>query len=151
MSGQASRPLSRVAPVAPAQFYKTYQVSVPKATHTRPATCEEVGCEPFLNGWVVRLSLAGQPGLVHTVQTQGRPYRKVIDGDAVTFIFESGTPCFKAREHRIQSKPELYVVRGGDWRGNPRGTAPRIHQRPSDWVEDFALHQNKIADKLKEG
>jgi hypothetical protein len=41
-------------------------------------------------------------------------------------------------------RPELYVVRGGDWRGNPRGEVRR-HSGPDSWVNDFAEHQDRIA------
>jgi hypothetical protein len=136
--------------MGPAQAYKTYQVLVPPTTHTRPATCEEVDCDPYRKGWSTTLSLEGQAGMIHTVRTSGRPFTEATDGTSVTFVFEPGTKCFKSGQHRIQVKPELYVVRGGDHRGNPTGHR-RQHTRPQDWVEDFATHQLTLADKLKEG
>jgi hypothetical protein len=45
----------------------------------------------------------------------------------------------------------LYVVRDGDHRGNPRGTRDRLHQNPGNWVDDFATHQQAIADEIKKG
>ena len=66
------------------------------------------------------------------------------------FTFEAGQTCFV--EHRVPLEREpLYVVRDGDWRGNPRGTAPRIHTRPDDWVDDFAEHQQRLADRFEQG
>jgi hypothetical protein len=144
------RELNRVAPVGPTQAYKTYSIIVPKATHTRPATCEEVDCPNYLNGWKTILSLSTQAGLIHTVKNSGRGHTELVDGDLVTFTFAPGQTCFQVSKHRIQVQQELYVVRGGDHRGNPTGMK-RIHQKPLDWVEDFALHTNKISDELRKG
>jgi hypothetical protein len=44
----------------------------------------------------------------------------------------------------------MYLVRGGDLRGNPTG-ASRIHTRAEDWLEDLHEHTDKISDALKEG
>lgn len=142
------RPLSRIQPVGPVQAYKTYQVATPR-THTRPASCEEVGCEPFLKGWTTKLHRMEQADLVWTVRSSGRPFTEAHDGPHVLFVFEPGTPCFKARTHRVQVKPEIYVVRGGDWRGQvgPK----RTHTRPEHWVEDFALHQDRIIREIQKG
>ena len=35
----------------PAQNYKTWEVIYPHASHYRPATCAEVDCSHYLNGW----------------------------------------------------------------------------------------------------
>jgi hypothetical protein len=143
------RPLSRIQPVGPVQAYKTYQVSTPRS-HTRPASCAEVGCEPYAKGWTTVLHVVDQAQLVHTVRTSGRPFREATDGTQVTFVFEPGTRCFRAAEHRVQVRPEIYVVRDGDWRGNPTGRS-RQHDRPEHWVEDFALHQDRIITDLRKG
>jgi len=143
------RPVSRVQPVGPVQAYKTYQVATP-ASHTRPATCAEVDCEPYLKGWTTVLDVVGQAALVHTVRTSGRPYKQATDGQRVTFVFEPGTPCFKTAQHRVQVRPEIYVVRDGDWRGNPTGRR-RQHAKPEHWVEDFAEHQDRLITSLRKG
>ena len=68
------------------------------------------------------------------------------------FRFEAGQRCFRADEHRARlERPEIYLVRDGDWRGNPRGTEPRRHASAADWVDDFANHQETLANRLKEG
>jgi hypothetical protein len=48
-------------------------------------------------------------------------------------------------------KPPLFLVRDGDWRGNPRRTRARQHLNPGNWVEDFATHQQAIADEIEKG
>jgi hypothetical protein len=51
----------------------------------------------------------------------------------------------------LVGRPELFIVRGGDYRGNPLGTPTRVHARPEDWVEDFSTHTQAIADRLEKG
>ena len=144
-----TRPLSRVAPVGPVQAYRTYQVATPRS-HTRPASCEEVGCEAYAKGWTTKLHRMEQAELVHTVRSSGRPFTEAHDGPHVLFVFEPGTRCFRAGQHRVQVRPEIYVVRDGDWRGNPTGRR-RQHDKPEHWVEDFALHQDRIITDLRKG
>lgn len=147
-----ARPLNRMQPVGPPEAYKTYQVVAPKSTHTRPATCEEVGCEPFLKGWTTRLDRAAQAGMIDTLKRSGRPIQhQWTDGPVQVFLFAPGTPCFKSSQHRAPlHRPPLHVVRDGDWRGNPRDTAPIIRSR-ADWLDDFANHQAGIASAVEKG
>jgi hypothetical protein len=66
-------------------------------------------------------------------------------------VFEAGQPCFPPASTAPLARPELYVVRDGDRRGNPRGTKARLHQRPELWQEDFAEHQQTLADAQQRG
>jgi hypothetical protein len=62
---------------------------------------------------------------------------QVAEGET-WLVFEPGQPCFAAARHTVPNgRPELYVVRGGDWRGNPRRDVRR-HARPDDWIDDMA-------------
>lgn len=143
------RPLMRPDPILPVQGMETYEIISPIQTHTRPATCEEVGCEPFLNGWMTTLSRAKQSVLIRVVRASGRPFTEATDGDTVTFVFEPGTPCFKAAEHRLPlDRPALFLKRGGDWRAR---TYEPIRMRSVDWVDDFANHQESIVDRQRRG
>ena len=66
------------------------------------------------------------------------------------FVFEAGQTCFDAGRHQTRlERPELYIVRGGDWRGHTGNE--RKHTRPEHWVEDFAEHQQQLADRIKKG
>lgn len=142
----------RVEPAMPAEAYKTYAVMSPVSTHMRQATCEEVGCDHYRNGWRVHVE-ALTPDLKLAAATSGRRYREERIAEGQTYmVFEAGQPCFKASTHRAPlGRPPLYLVRDGDHRGNPRGTKARLHQRPADWVEDFAEHQQALADEIKKG
>lgn len=149
------RRLNRMAPILPTQAVKTYQIASPAATHWRQATCLEVDCAAHKNGWktVVDLSTQlGQKQAYYITKQSGRSFCAERAGESlVSFTFEPGQPCFGADKHRVRiGRPELYVVRGGDWRGNPRKER-RVHTKPEDWVDDFANHQSKLADRLARG
>ena len=40
-----------IGPILPPHLRRTYALRFPKATHFRPATCEEAGCAMHQNGW----------------------------------------------------------------------------------------------------
>lgn len=144
--------MGRIQPLMPAAAYKTYSVVAPLGSHFRPATCAEVNCLHYVNGWRVRIE-ALTPDLLHAARNSGRTYTEQQIAEGETYlVFPPGQPCFRARDHRTRiDRPELYVVRDGDHRGNPRGTKARLHQRAADWQEDFAEHQQKLADEIKKG
>jgi hypothetical protein len=149
------RTLNRIAPALPVGAMKTYEIRSPRATHWRKATCAEVACPPYLNGWRTILDETTELGqrLAHTVRkVAGRAYTEHHAAPNLTiFTFEAGQRCFAADSHQLPTgRPELYVVRGGDWRGNPRGDV-RKHARAADWVDDFATHQQQLADRLAQG
>ena len=65
------------------------------------------------------------------------------------FDFPPGQECFD--EHRVRvERPEIFVVRDGDFRGNPTRER-RVHDSPDHWVEDFAEHQDQIAIQVDRG
>jgi hypothetical protein len=134
------------------ESYKTYTIHAPLSTHFRRATCEEIGCPNYLKGWQTRIE--GLPAeLLHAVRNSGRKYTELRVTEGETWlVFEAGQSCFQTTKHRTRiDEPELYIVRDGDHRGNPRGTKDRLHQRPADWRDDFAEHQQGLADAYQEG
>jgi hypothetical protein len=145
--------MSVIEPRMGPESYKTYAIHSPLATHWRPASCEEVGCIDFLKGWRTRVEGLA-PEVLHAVRHQsGRKFTElpVVEGET-WLVFEAGQPCWRASLHRLPTgRPELYVVRDGDRRGNPRGTKDRVHLRPELWQEDFAEHQQGLADAIQEG
>lgn len=173
--------INRAQPVGPAAAYKTYQVTAPLSTHFRPATCAEVDCAAWRHGWrtvvdertdlgmaqaayiraeCVSASLPASPaGRARRRYTEHRDEHHLMDGTGLTagsvtglttFEFAAGQPCFAKHEVPLE-RPELYIVRGGDWRGNPRGTPARRHTTAEDWVEDFAEHQDRLRTALERG
>lgn len=145
-------PLNRPTPKMDPQYYKTYAVVSPLTTHWRPATCAETNCPHYLNGWGVRIENL-TPELRHAATTSGRKYRlEIVSATESWLVFEAGQPCFRASQHRVQlGRPPLFLVRDGDHRGNPRRTKTRQHLNPQTWVDDFAEHQQKLADEIEKG
>ncbi|NUS54142.1 MAG: hypothetical protein HOV66_04670 [Streptomycetaceae bacterium] len=141
----------RLEPNMPAHAYQTFQIASPIETHWRPATCEEYGCEQYASGWRVRVEGLSAADL-HAIRTSGRRCRQVDVAEGETwFVFEPGQACFQAPTHKVPlGRPELFVVRGGDVRGNPTGDSYQ-HSSAESWVDDFATHQDKIARVVEKG
>ncbi len=142
----------RINPMMPPEAYKTYSMVSPLGSHFRPGTCAEADCPHYLNGWQVRVESL-TPDLLHAAKTSGRRYseQRIAEGETY-LVFEAGQPCFRSSQHRVRiDRPPLYLVQDGDFRGNPRGTKARMHVRPEHWVEDFAEHQQALADEIKKG
>jgi hypothetical protein len=144
--------MAAIEPLMGPESYKSYVLAQPLATHWRKAACEEIGCNHFLNGWQVRVEGLSEEQL-HAARNSGRRYQELPIAEGETWLyFAAGQPCFQASQHRAPiGRPPLYVVRDGDRRGNPRGTKPRQHLRPDLWVEDFAEHQQTLADAQQRG
>lgn len=140
---------SRPAPRMPAQAYKSYVIRSPKDTTVRTA-CEDAGCLAWRHGWesaVDESTGLGRAQAAYIREKSGRTFREQRSAAGLTvFRFDSGQRCFT--DHR--TRPEQYLVRGGDWRGNPRGER-RTHKRPGDWVEDSAEHLSRLAEAVKHG
>jgi hypothetical protein len=144
--------VNRILPNLPVGSYKTYQLSAPRGTHWRPSTCDEADCEFYVNGWSTAIDESTElgKGQAYYIRNQsGRRFTEDRHGSLTTFRFEAGQTCFAEHEARLD-RPELYIVRGGDWRGNPTGEV-RQHTRASDWVDDFADHQQTLADRINQG
>lgn len=126
---------------------QTYQVSSPPATHWRPASCAEVGCVNHAEGWVIDCD---------TATLLGRRQREYLDSDRhgryatstltesgmVRFMFPPGQQCFE--EHRVQVRPELYLVRAGG--AGKAGDLIRRHTTADGWVEDFNETTSRVAE-----
>lgn len=138
-------------PLLPANAKKTYSIMAPKATHFRKASCAEVECQGQEHGWVSLIDERTELGQrqAHYIRKQsGRRFREETENGLTSFTFEPGQTCFTPHEVPL-GKPELYVVRDGDLSVNLGNI--RQHTRPEDWVDDFATHQQKIADAIQEG
>lgn len=145
---------NRIQPAAPASLYKTYAIASPVDTHTRPGTCEEAECLAFQHGWVTRVDTSTELGKQQSEYVEskvhGRVYKQQEDGPIVAYRFLPGQQCF-ASPHRVAlERPAFFIVRDGDHRGNPRGTAP-VSRSVDDWVDDFANHQAALRDLQEKG
>lgn len=147
----------RLPPVLPAEAVKTYRIVAPLRTHWRPATCEEVACEHYLCGWQTILDESTEQGqyLASIIRNDLRRTHIWAEDREPTgltcFTFPPGQSCVRASTHRIRvEREELFLVTGGDWRGNPRGEN-RVHKNMDHWLEDFGEHQDRLADRLEQG
>lgn len=140
---------NRIDPNLPVGAYQTYSISAQRDVAV-VAACEQVGCAAWQYGWESKIDESTQLGQqqAHYIRhVSGRTFREQKTGDGLTvFRFEAHQRCFA--EHR--TNPEIYLVRDGDWRGNPTGRR-RQHTRPADWVEDFGEHQQRIVDQQQKG
>jgi hypothetical protein len=141
----------RIEPQAGPEAYKTYAIKAPRSTHTRAATCAEVQCANNLCGFKVVADTSTNLGAAQAkyIANGDRKYTCTTLGTVVTFIFRAGTKCFA--EHRVTLEREpLFIVKGGDYRGNPRGI-PATSRKADEWVDDFANHQIRLDETIKRG
>jgi hypothetical protein len=141
---------NRIPPKMPVTAYKTYAVRVPRATHTRAATCEEYGCLHRQRGWVTTVDVSTELGrrqAGYIERGSGRKYRRTDEGTILTYTFPAGQNCFA--DHRVQNRPGIYVIKDGDHRGNPTGRKVTLSERA--WVDDFGEHQDKLAAEQERG
>jgi hypothetical protein len=146
--------INRIQPLGPAEAYKTYQIRQPVRTHFRPATCAEVECESYAHGWTTTIDAATPTGVQqarYIVDRSGRAFTQARGmGSLVVFTFAPGQRCFAEHKVPLEREP-FYVVKGGDWRGNPRRVPVTQHARSDDWVDDFATHQDQLAQRIQRG
>jgi hypothetical protein len=143
---------NRLEPQGDPRLYKTYAISSPVSTHTRRAQCSEVECSAHLNGWRTSLDLStdlGKAQARYVREKSGRAYEVIAKSPILILEFRAGQECFA--EHRVPLHREpLYLIKGGDHRGNPAGI-PTVQRTERDWVDDFGDHQLKIKEARERG
>lgn len=142
----------RLTPKMPVTAYKTYALRLPKETHYRKATCQEVECEANLNGWMTTLDLStdlGERQAKYIRLHSGRTFTVTENLPLIRLTFPPGQQCFADHQVPLEREP-FFIVRDGDWRGNPTGRR-RQHTSAQDWIDDFGEHQQKIADAIEQG
>lgn len=143
----------RIQPNLPVESVQTYSIAAPVQTHYRPGSCAEADCPNMQAGWrtvIDETSDLGQRQAHYIRKEAGRRYAETRDeAGLTTFEFPAGQSCFT--QHQISlERPALFLMRGGDWRGNPRGERQKF-DRPDQWVDTFATHQQALADRLERG
>jgi hypothetical protein len=139
---------------------QTYQILQPLATHWRPATCAEVDCPAYLQGWRSVVP-EGSPQAAYIRSDRSRRHREestvgVWDDTTSTwrvrdlraeglvgFWFEAGQTCFAAGDHRVPlDRPQIFRV-APTHAGRVAGDI-RTHDNGAHWVEDFSIHLDHI-------
>lgn len=144
-----TRPLSRIQPALEVHQMKTYAIRTPLETHTRPATCPQVGCLNYERGWTTKVAAgsAEERALLRACSGAEDRYQRAfkrVHGNPgfMIYIFEPGTACFLITTHRVPlERPALYVVEHGDWRAK----LGRRTVGSEEWINDFGEHQDRIA------
>lgn len=146
------RQLFRLEPAAGPEAYKTYGLTAPIKTHTRPGTCGEVECRNYLQGFKIVADISTELGRQQANYIRlhsGRHFTVEENVDLVTFIFPPGQVCFEEHRVSLQREPNFFI-KGGDHRGNPLGL-PTRRLGSTQWRDDFGEHQEGIIDAQKRG
>lgn len=136
-------------PLGPVQAYQTWSIRPhPEDRREAKTLCQRVGCRHWREGWESVIDETTQLGKAQAafIRGSGRTFREQRTAVGLTvFRFEPYQQCFA--EHK--TRPDLYLVRGGDYRGNLGRL--RVHQRPEDWVEHVQQHMGLLLDERDKG
>lgn len=139
----------RFRPQLPPSVMRTFGVRAPLATHHRKATCFEVDCEAYLNGWTTTVdtsTVLGAQQANYIRLKSGRSFTASEVGDLVTFSFPAGQTCFRQHQVMLEREP-IFLRRQGDWRTRD---LPVI-MRGEDWLDDFATNQQGLQEGIDHG
>jgi len=139
--------LQHQRPSLPAAAMKTWQIIRPRER----SSCQAAGCRAYQNGWRTVVDADKAEMVRHLTGYQFTEAR--LPEGLYEFTFPAGQECFLGRAGQ-HSRPlddrSRLIERGGDWRGNPTGMF-REHTRADDWVDSFANHQDRLADRFGRG
>ena len=145
----------RPAPLADPRAYRTFTIAAPRQTHWRPATCAEVRCAAYLNGWVTCTDESTQLGqrqadFIRHDRTRRHTETRTAAG-ITEFTFEPGQQGYApAHDHYARTRPDIFIARDGNFLGNPTGVR-RVHANAADWADDFANHEDRLATLRNRG
>jgi hypothetical protein len=148
--------MPRPEPLMSSQAYKTFSTRSPLTTHFRKATCAEVQCAGYVNGWTFSVTaLKLDPQLDYLARHSGKRFREV-DGtpnglEGLYLVYEPGQTCFDIDSHvTALERPAFYYVGRGDNRTFSTRRALQ-HSRAEDWVDDMSNHLDKIRTEIEKG
>lgn len=147
--------VSRATPQLPPGAMQTFEVDAPLETHWRRATCEEVECAAYTQGWSSDVP-PDSDGEIRIKQIYDNEIRrgkvtttKTPEG-FIRYHFPAGTECFRRIWHRLPLEREAtFTLRSGDYRGTD-GIIRTFKDGP-EWVDAFATHQDNIAQLVDRG
>lgn len=123
---------------APAHTMRTFQIDQPLNTHYRRATCQEVDCTAYASGWVMGFDLTDpeKAAAARWIRDKsGRTFAATLPPGRVVLTFPAGQTCFARHRVPLEREP-FYIVRGGDFRGNPTGMISR-HKTADTFVDQW--------------
>lgn len=142
-------------PTLPPQAMVTYEANAPLDTHWRAATCAEVECKAYLQGWTSDMfpNSADEARILKIYEAEirkGQITTSLTPEKFIRYHFPPGTECFRRIWHRLPlERPALFTVRTGDFRGTDG--VIRTFKDGEQWVDAFATHQDKIATEVNRG
>ncbi len=142
--------LQHIPAELPVQAMRTFSIRAPLTTHFRKATCEEANCQHYLEGWR-SIVPADSPQADYIRRGSGRRFTEGRNSPGLAeFTFEPGQDCFASDTHRVAiDRPEIFVMRDGDWRGNPTGRSMRLPAQ--SWVDAFGENLETVRDQHERG
>lgn len=139
-------------PEVPVSAYQTFTLAQPVDTHTRAATCAEVDCAHYRNGWESRIDETTDLGREQAQYIRAASGRRFVelkrDDGLTTFVFGAEQPCFRQHRRSLEREP-FYLVRGGDHRAD-LGLI-REHVNGEDFVDDMGNQLISLADRRAQG
>jgi hypothetical protein len=136
-------------PVGPPEAYRTYGIRMPRTTHFRALTCEQVECEHWAYGWVTRVDVSTELGVrqARYIETRaGRQFTKRRRGTMIKYTFPEGQRCF--REHKEPNgRPSVLVTHRGDFRWHERSTVLGTEE----WTDKFRTATETLAEWMRKG
>ena len=84
-----------------------FRMAAPVATHRREATCREVDCKHWLEGWLTAVPI-NSPQALYIRYQSGRKFAEAVDGDRVVFKFYPGQKCFRTHTTSLDRPPILF-------------------------------------------
>ncbi|MGA6223467.1 hypothetical protein ACPESV_24415 [Streptomyces umbrinus] len=131
----------------PVEAYRTWSVQSRPDKRVK-SVCERVRCAAWRSGWESVIDESTPLGQEQAKFIRGsrRTFKEQKTAAGLTvFRFESGQRCFA--DH--QTMPELYLVRGGDYRAKVGEV--RVHKNSTDWVEHVQQHMGLLLDERDKG
>lgn len=156
MSATFNRKINRVQPKYASHLYKTFSARSPLSTHYRKATCAEVDCVGYREGFTLSVAALIAEGIEYAARHSGKKFKEVEGADygvapGKYLVFEAGQVCFDADSHRVSlERPEFFVVGQGDYRTFNARTA-RQHASAENWIDDMANSLDKVRTTHERG
>lgn len=94
------------------QTGQLFRMSAPIPTHRRIATCAEVDCSHYMNGWITKVATGSQAAL-YIRHLSGRKFVEKAEGGHSTFTFYPGQKCFRSHTASLDRPPFLLHQKGG--------------------------------------
>jgi hypothetical protein len=162
-TGMIARPFGnthvmQIAPKADPRAYVTFRAVAPVSSHWARVSCAEYQCSDYRNGFFIDVDTSSELGQAQYDYLSKRDKKRKgtmqrITWTVVRFTYPPGSVPFDGNGHEHYKpigRPPYYLVHDGDWRGNPTGFR-RFFERPEDWIDMSANHQDQIATQLQKG